>query len=106
MSQDQWREIKALILNHVQIILQGLTHLNVLEQLSEVTLQEASWSVSCALAQVHGHHPSPAAEADVHGDPCGDRRDLDSGSASRLPSVLLLSHRGAARTHRLLHRLA
>lgn len=57
-------------------------------------------------AQVHGHHPPPAAEADVHGDPGGDGRDLDAGFASSLPSVLLLDHHAAAWTHGLLHRLA
>lgn len=56
--------------------------------------------------QVHGDHPPPAAEADVHGDPGGDGCDLDAGSASRLPPVLLLDHHAAAWTHRLLHRLA
>lgn len=56
--------------------------------------------------QIHGDHPPPAAEADVHRDPCGDRCDLDAGPAPGLPPVLLLRHGPAARAHSLLHRLA
>lgn len=62
--------------------------------------------MSVCVFQIHGDHPSPAAEADFHRDPCGDQRDVDAGSASGLPSVLLLVHRAAAGTHGLLHRLA
>lgn len=60
----------------------------------------------CGCVQIHGYHPPPGAEVVFYTDPRGDRRDVDAGSASRLPPVPLLVHRPAARAHRLLHRLA